>query len=133
VKRSGVLNSALAAQLARLGHTHEVVVADCGLPIPAETPSVDLALCPGVPSFLQVLEVLLEELAVEGATAAREIVENNPECWQQLSARLKPVVDVVELVDHTTLKERLGRVRLVVRTGEASPYANVILRCGVPF
>jgi D-ribose pyranase len=34
---------------------------------------------------------------------------------------------------HEEFKARTRADRLVVRTGEARPYANVILRCGVPF
>ncbi len=37
------------------------------------------------------------------------------------------------LVPHERLKGLAGGARLVVRTGEASPYANVLLRCGVFF
>lgn len=133
MRKRGILNAALARELARLGHTHEVVIADCGLPLPDGVATVDLALLPGVPSFFQVLDAVLDEIAVEGATVAQEIIEANPTCWAGLAGRLEPLGWPVALVAHTEFKAGLPRARLVVRTGEASPYANVTLRCGVPF
>jgi D-ribose pyranase len=133
MKKRGILNAELARELARLGHTHEVVIADCGLPLPNGVATVDLALLPGVPSFFQVLDAVLDEIVVAGATAAQEIVTANPAGWAGLVGRLEPLAGPITLVGHEELKAGLGRARLLVRTGEARPYANVILRCGVPF
>ncbi|HEV7908247.1 MAG TPA: D-ribose pyranase [Pseudonocardiaceae bacterium] len=129
MKRGGILNSALSGALARLGHTDEVVVADCGLPVPPGPWVIDLAFVFGVPSFLQVLDGLLSELVVEHATIAAEVDDANPLCAAAIGQRLPDV----ERISHEELKRRVAGARLVVRTGEATPYANVILRCGVPF
>ncbi|MFE3449987.1 D-ribose pyranase [Nonomuraea sp. NPDC059194] len=129
MKRTGILNAALAGQLARLGHTDQVLVCDSGMPIPPGTETVDLAFVPGVPSFAEVLDGLLAELVVEGAVAAGEVAEANPACAALLADRLPGL----EHVPHEELKRMVKGVRLVVRTGEARPYANVILRCGVYF
>lgn len=130
MKRGGILNARLAAGLAGLGHTDVVVVADCGLPMPRGPQIVDLALVPGIPSFAAVLDAILGEIVVEGATAASE-VSRSP----ALAAGLHERLDAVELtlVPHEELKRLSADARLVVRTGEATPYANVLLRCGVPF
>src|ERR1035437_7566462 len=48
---------------------------------------------------------------------------------QWIAARL----DSLSLISHDELKARLPETQLVVRTGESTPYANVILHCGVPF
>jgi D-ribose pyranase len=90
---------------------------------------VDLAFRAGVPAFAEVLDGLLAELVVEGATAAQELREANPEASSLLEAHF-PGLD---LVSHERLKELSAGARLVVRTGEARPYANVLLRCGVFF
>lgn len=130
MRRHGLLNAALAAEVARLGHTDEVVVADCGLPLPRAGPAVvDLAVVAGVPSFEAVLRALLAEVVVEGGTAAAEVEAANPAC----TALLRGLVAPLELVAHEELKRRVAGARLVVRTGEARPFANVVLRCGVPF
>lgn len=133
MKRRGLLNAPLSGALARLGHTDEIVVADCGLPVPREVPVVDLALTFGTPRFLDVLDVLLDELVVERAIAAREVVDANAPCHHELTRRLGGLRDGLRLVDHSDLKRRVAGAALVVRTGEATPFANVLLRCGVAF
>ncbi|WHT19488.1 D-ribose pyranase [Crossiella sp. CA-258035] len=129
MKRAGILHAELSAALARLGHTDELVVADCGLPIPDGPQLIDLAFSFGVPGFLDVLDGLLTELVVEGAVVATELDAANPDCAVAVTERLTKL----ERVDHEEFKRRVAGVKLVVRTGEASPYANILLRCGVPF
>lgn len=129
MKRRGILNAQLSGEIARLGHTHTVVVADHGLPLPrgGTTAVVDLALVPGLPAFTQVLDALLDEIVVEGSTMAVEAGGTVVEEW--LAARgLDP-----QRVPHSELKELTDRATIVVRTGEATPFANVVLHCGVPF
>ena len=128
MKRGGIINARLAGEIARLGHTDLVVVCDAGLPIPPGPAVADLAFRLGVPSFETVLSGLLEELVVEGATAAEETREN-PEVVRVL----RDLLPDLGLVTHYELKRMTANAKLVVRTGEATPYANVILRCGVPF
>ncbi|MEV0010583.1 D-ribose pyranase [Streptomyces sp. NPDC047973] len=129
MKRSGILNRHLAGALAELGHGDGVLVCDVGMPVPAGPRVVDLAFRAGIPSFAEVLEGLLEELVVEGATAAEEVREANPETARLLADRLPQLAHV----SHEELKTLSTTARLVVRTGEARPYANVLLRCGVFF
>ena len=52
MQRGGMLNSSIAKVLADLGHTDTIVIGDCGLPVPAGVPKIDLALKPGMPSFV---------------------------------------------------------------------------------
>ncbi|AWL41732.1 MULTISPECIES: D-ribose pyranase [Streptomyces] len=129
MKRSGILNSRLAGELAALGHGDTVLICDVGMPVPPGPRVVDLAFRAGVPSFAEVLDGLLEELVVEAATAAEEVGAANPEAAALLAARLPELCHV----PHEELKRRTVDARLVVRTGEARPYANVLLRCGVFF
>ncbi|MDX2549899.1 D-ribose pyranase [Streptomyces stelliscabiei] len=129
MKRAGILNRHLAGALAELGHGHGVLVCDAGMPLPEGPRVVDLAFRAGVPSFAEVLDGLLDELVVEGATAAREVRSANPEATALLEDRFPDL----ELVSHEKLKELSAGARLIVRTGEARPYANVLLRCGVFF
>jgi D-ribose pyranase len=129
VKKAGILNRHLCGALAALGHTDEVLVCDAGMPIPDGPRVVDLAFRAGVPSFAEVLDGLLAELVVEGATAASEVREANPPAAALLQDRFPNLA----LVPHERLKELSRGARLVVRTGEARPYANVLLRCGVFF
>lgn len=106
-----------------------MLVCDAGMPIPAGPRVVDLAFRAGVPSFAEVVDGLLDELVVEGGTAAAEIRAANPAAAGLLAERLPALA----FVPHEELKELSRGARLVVRTGEARPYANVLLRCGVFF
>ena len=46
---------------------------------------------------------------------------------------LKTWLPELKVVLHEELKRMVARAKLDVRTGEATPYSNVVLRCGVPF
>lgn len=129
MKKSGILNRHLAGALAELGHGDGVLVCDAGMPVPSGPRVVDLAFRAGVPSFAEVLDGLLDELVVEGATAAEEVRRTNPEAADLLASRLPELTHV----PHEQLKVLTASARLVVRTGEARPHANVLLRCGVFF
>ncbi|MFJ8144746.1 D-ribose pyranase [Streptomyces sp. NPDC096048] len=129
MKKAGILNRHLSGALAELGHGDGVLVCDVGMPVPAGPRVVDLAFRAGVPSFAEVVDGLLAELVVEGATAATEVREANAEA----AALLDGHFPALRLVPHERLKELSAGARLVVRTGEARPYANVLLRCGVFF
>jgi D-ribose pyranase len=128
MKRRGIINAPLSGHLARLGHTDLVVVADAGLPLPPHVPVVDLAVVYGLPRFVDVLDALLDELVVEHGWVSAEAEGRPPAQW--VDARLSRPA---ERIAHERLKGMLGDVRLAVRTGEDTAFANVVLRCGVPF
>lgn len=131
MKKIGTLNQPLSAVIAGLGHLDQLVVADAGLPIPAGPLRIDLALKAGVPGFIQTLEVILEEVQVESAIVAREMLSTSPKIYQQLQEALPDIP--IETVPHEEFKELTAGARAVVRTGEFTPYANVILNAGVVF
>ena len=105
-----------------------MTIADAGLPIPASTERIDLALTTGVPSFLQTLQVVLEELHVEKAIVAEEMKSVSPQVFEAVSEILGDVP--VELVPHVSFKELTADSKAIIRTGEFTPYANVILVAG---
>jgi D-ribose pyranase len=129
VKRGGILNQPLSAALAGLGHTDRVVVGDCGLPRPPGVPVVDLAVTFGVPSFADVLRALAGEIVVESTIVAAETREANPDAL----ALVLELFGEPAWCSHEELKAASASARVFVRTGEASPFANVLLTCGVPF
>lgn len=130
MKRTGIMHGELAGRMAALGHTQTVAVADVGLPVPPHVPLVDLAVVQGVPRFADVLNALLDELVVEGHVFADEAVGRGS---GDLLAAQADRLGERTTVPHEQLKTLLSSCSFVVRTGEATPYANVILRCGVPF
>ncbi|WP_374713067.1 D-ribose pyranase [Symbiobacterium terraclitae] len=131
MKKTTLLNQALSEVVAGMGHTDLLVIGDYGLPCPHGVRRIDLALRPGMPAFLDVVETVLTELHAEAAIVARETAERNPAVAEGLNRILGGVP--VETVSHEELKQISGRAVALVRTGECSPYANVILRAGVTF
>jgi D-ribose pyranase len=131
VRKSGVLHARLAALLTELGHTDTLVVADAGLPIPPGVERIDLALVPSVPGFIETLRAVLAELAVESAVVAEELAERSPAMQAQVEALLGDLP--VQVVPHAELKRQTASARAVVRTGECTPYANIVLVAGVTF
>ena len=104
---------------------------DCGLPIPQETQRIDLALRKGTPGFLETLDTILEELCVQEIILAEEMKDVSPELWHETLHRFPNIK--VTYVSHEKLKELTKKSRAVVRTGETTSYANVILVSGVTF
>ena len=131
MKKTTLLHSELSYTIATLGHLDTLVIADAGLPIPGETARIDLALTRGVPGAIQTLKVVLEEMKVESVILAEEVKERNSQFLAAVEEQLPGIP--MEFVSHAEFKTRTGSARAVVRTGEFSPYANVILVAGVVF
>ena len=131
MKKTTLLQSDLSYIIATLGHLETLVIADAGLPIPAETVRIDLALTQGLPGALQTLKVVLDEMQVEKVIFAEEAKDRNPRFLSEVQGLLPGVA--VEFVSHSEFKAKTKDARAVVRTGEFAPYANVILVSGVVF
>jgi D-ribose pyranase len=131
MKKSGILNAEIAGVVARLGHMDSVTIADAGLPIPKGPQRIDLVVRPGLPAFLDVVDALLAEMVVERIIIADEMADVSPAMREQLLARFPDIE--VEVVTHLIFKELSRRSQAIIRTGEFTPYANVILVSGVPF
>ena len=114
-----------------MGHTDSLTIGDCGLPIPDGVKRIDLALKYGVPSFLETLDTVLEELCVEEIVIAEEIVEKNTNIYNEILKRFENIK--VTMISHEDFKKMTKESKAVVRTGECSPYANIILKSGVVF
>ena len=84
MQKVGILNSAIAKVLADLGHTDTIVIGDCGLPVPAGVPKIDLALKLGTPSFMEVVAEVAKYMEIEKVEVASEIVERNPKVYAEL-------------------------------------------------
>lgn len=128
MRRSGIVHAELAAALTGLRHTDLFAISDSGLPVPTGVQLVDLGVSYGMPKFLPVLDLVLAEVEVEAAWTSADIEVRNPDLAAALSERVEP-----EALEHEEFKARIGRCRFVVRTGEATPYANVLLQSGVPW
>lgn len=129
MKKHGILNRELAGRFAKLGHTDTIAIADCGLPIPDDVPCIDLSYKLGEPSFQTILDVVLNDLVVEKTVLAEEIKTKN----ETLAASLVEKLPNITYVSHEEFKQMTKDAKFIIRTGETTPFANVILQCGVIF
>lgn len=133
MKKNGILNSEISRVLSYLGHTDCICIGDCGLPIPDETERIDLALEFGVPTFMKTLEVVAGDMKIEKIVLAEEIKQQNPAVLRQIEALFAGQNVETEFVSHAELKEQTKHCKAVIRTGETTPYANIILQSGCIF
>lgn len=131
MKKQGILNHRLSAVIAAMGHTDLLVVADAGLPIPPNVERIDLAVLPGLPPMLDVLRAVAGDLQVERIIITSELAERNPILEAEI-ASIFPNIPI-DHVPHIEFKSRSTTARAVVRTGEFTPYANVMLVAGVTY
>ncbi len=131
MKKQGILNAEISSVLSYMGHTDWLAIGDCGLPIPEETKRIDLALTFGTPSFMEVLKPVSEDMKVEAIILAEEIKEKNPKILDEILALFSDVE--VIFVSHEELKRKTKACKAVIRSGETTPYANIILQSGCIF
>lgn len=132
-RNNGTLNGQLARVISETGHTDHLVVTDAGLPIPPGVERVDLAIRPGLPSFLDLLDAVLEEVEIEAALMSEEIRTASPEMLKSIEDRLSARGVTATYVPHDDFKAATGAARAAVRSGEFTPYANVLLTAGVVY
>lgn len=128
MKKQGILNRELAGIFAKMGHTDQLVIADCGLPIPDGVRCIDLSYTLGKPTFLDIVEAVTTDFQVEKAIVATELPKHNHSVHQELDNKFE-----LTYISHEELKEVSKQAKVIIRTGEATPYANIVLQSGVIF
>ncbi|HEY7175052.1 MAG TPA: D-ribose pyranase [Micromonosporaceae bacterium] len=129
MRHSGLWHPRLTALVTAMGHGDLLVIADPGLPVPTGVEVVDLVVSRGEPRLMTVLRPVVAELVIEQATLAEELTDAKlvEDVTNQLGST------PIGRVAHGVLKAMTNRATAVVRTGEDTPYANVVLRAGVAF
>lgn len=139
MKKHVLLNAPLSHVIATLGHTDQLVICDAGLPIPATPERIDLAVSRGVPRFMDVVQAVTEEMQIEKVILAEEVKLASPALYAELISHLTRLSEEqdhqveIEYVTHEEFKAQTHLARAVVRTGECTPYANIIFVSGVVF
>lgn len=131
MKKNGIINSSIASVLSLLGHTDTIVICDAGLPIPLHINRIDLVLRKGMPSFMDVLKEVLLDMEVESIILAEEIRKENSIIEGSILSVLAGLP--VEYISHDYFKKQTSTSKAIIRTGEMTPYANIILKAGVLF
>tara|TARA_Y200000002_G_scaffold261992_1_gene217466 strand:- start:229 stop:654 length:426 start_codon:yes stop_codon:yes gene_type:complete len=129
VQEIGLLNRELARFISQQGHNDMLMVVDAGFAIPKGLDVVDLSLTINEPTVPRVLAVLKDYFSVEKLILARETKDVSPSLYKIMINSFEENLNV-ELIDHLALKEKSKQVKLVIRTGDFTAYANIILVSG---
>jgi len=132
MKKNGILNSEISKVLSDLGHKDQIVIGDCGLPVPDGVQKIDIALKFDTPSFIETLETVLSDMEIEKVILANEIKSDNKETENKIIDLVEEDVDY-NYVSHDEFKNLTKNVKAIIRTGERSPFANIILQSNVIF
>lgn len=130
MKKGTVINTQLSQVIADMGHFDLLGIGDAGMPVPADTWKIDLAVSRNLPSFMDVLKNVLTELQIQKVYLAEEIKTQNPKQLEQI----QQLIDVpIAFIPHDQMKKDLSKTKAFIRTGEMTPYANILLESGVTF
>lgn len=132
-RNHATLNGQLSRVISELGHTDQIVVTDAGLPIPDQVERVDLAVRAGLPAFLDLLDTVLAEVQIEAAVLSSEIQTVSPRMLDEVVRRLSECGVTPTFVPHEQFKIATASARAAVRSGEFTPFANVLLTSGVVY
>ncbi|MEL5939435.1 D-ribose pyranase [Tetragenococcus halophilus] len=127
MKKHGILNSEISKVLSDLGHTDQIVIADAGLPVPEGVKKIDLALAANIPTIADTLKVVLDDMAVEKVVLAEEIRTKNRKLKQEIFDLMDEDI-AYNYVSHEEFKSLTKDTTAVIRTGEFTPFANIILQ-----
>jgi D-ribose pyranase len=124
--KTGILNPHVLNLLARVRHTNTLVIADRGFPFWPQIETVDISLVDDVPTVLQALAALRAHAIFGKAWMAKEFLRENSQSRQK---RFRAALEGVSLKfePHVEFKKRVPHAIGLIRTGDTTQYANVIL------
>lgn len=139
MKKSTLINSEISYVISKLGHKDRIVVGDAGLPISKQVQRIDVAISKGIPGFMPVLKAILSEQKIEKVILAEEIKDKNPSIHHEILSELNLIMTTeeigieIEYMPHELFKKQTNDCMVAVRTGEFTPFANIILISAVVF
>lgn len=127
--KQGILNPAILSLIARVRHTNMLVIADRGFPYWDMIETVDISLVDGIPTVLQVLKAIKPNFDLEKIYMAEEFVKENP---PEAHERIRRIIGEtpIEFEPHDDFKKLVPRAIGLIRTGDTTQYANMILLSG---
>ncbi len=129
--RKGILNPHLSSLLCRVRHTNMLVIADRGFPNWPAIETVDISLTDGIPTVLQVFDVIRANFDIACIYMAEEFEkENTTEAKRRLARSTSDIPVIFE--PHAHMKRRVPKAVGLIRTGDTTQYANMILVSGRP-
>ncbi len=126
--RTGILNPAVQSLLCRVRHTNTLVIADRGFPYFPQIETIDISLTDDIPTVLDILRAISGNFTMGRIHMAREFRERNEDA---VVAAFRAVLGKdPELEPHAEFKRRVPQAIGLIRSGDTTQYANVILESG---
>lgn len=125
MKKTGILNAELMGELTKIRHKDKLVICDAGFPIPKGSTVVDVSLVAGIPTMVQVLKAVLNEIIVEDFTIFDKMKEANKEYYDFVTEIFKAQAHFEADMDGFIAKAQ--DAKLFIRTGELKPCSNIML------
>jgi D-ribose pyranase len=126
---SGILNPRILSLLARVRHTNALVIADRGFPFWPQIETLDVSVVDDLPTVLQLLAAVRGNFNATQAFMAREFQKNNSAATRAAFAKGLAGVPT-KFEPHVQFKKRVPGAIGLIRTGDTTQYANVILISG---
>jgi D-ribose pyranase len=124
--QTGILNPHVLDLIARIRHTNTLVIADWAFPYWPEIETVDLSLTKGIPTVLDVLDLLTPVFKIGRIWQAQEFMDTNtPESIDRFAKSFGKIPLTREA--HLDFKQRVPHAIGLIRTGDATPYGNIII------
>ena len=124
--KTGILNPQLLSLLARVRHTNTLVISDRGFPFWPQIETVDLSLVDNIPTVLDALRAVRSNFTIGKAWMAQEFLRENDQATQAAFAEAFKVVPLTYEA-HVDFKKRVPQAIGLIRTGDTTQYANMIL------
>jgi D-ribose pyranase len=124
--KTGILNPQINALLSRVRHTNTLVIADRGFPFWPLIETVDISLVDDIPCILEVLRAIRPNFAIGKAWMAQEFLKQNTARTRAAFAEALRGIDVAH-EPHTEFKKRIPHAIGLIRTGDTTQFANMVL------
>jgi D-ribose pyranase len=126
---NGILNPQINSLLARVRHTNMLVIADRGYPFWPTIETVDISLIDDIPTVLQVFRAVRANFEIDKIFMAEEFKKNNsPETCKAFEQAAAPIL--IQYESHEDLKKYVPRAIGLIRTGDTTQYANMVMVSG---
>jgi D-ribose pyranase len=124
--KTGILNPQILSLIARVRHTNTLVISDRGFPYWPMIETVDISLIDDIPTVMQVFNALKTNFNIGQIYLAEEFRSNNsPETLRVFETATGKIP--VKFEPHIEFKLRVPQAIGLIRTGDSTQYANIIL------
>jgi D-ribose pyranase len=124
--QTGILNPQINSLISRVRHTNTLVIADRGFPFWPMIETIDISLVDDVPTVIEVLRAIQRNFTIGRFVMAEEFRQANS---SEKVAQVTELIAGREVIfePHTEMKRRVPQAIGLIRTGDTTPYSNMIL------